>query len=39
VQSKPPSDEGTWDVTKLLRPFGVADNQSQGSVPAEGSKP
>ena len=47
VQSKPPADEATWDVTRLLRPFGGADNQphgaqSQGETSdrvGEGSKP
>jgi len=34
----PAADEAKWDVTKLLRPFGVADNQSQGTA-GEGSKP
>jgi NodT family efflux transporter outer membrane factor (OMF) lipoprotein len=45
VQSRPPTDEGKWDVTRLFRPFGVADNQSAQSPSAagdrvgEGSKP
>jgi Outer membrane efflux protein len=43
VQSKPPTDEGTWSVARLLKPFGVADNQSQNAptqgAAAEGNKP
>jgi hypothetical protein len=38
AQSKPPADEATWDVTRLLRPFGVADNQPQGAQP-QGAQP
>jgi NodT family efflux transporter outer membrane factor (OMF) lipoprotein len=29
-QSKPPPDDNKWDVTRLLRSFGVADNQIAG---------
>jgi hypothetical protein len=43
VQSKPPADEGTWNVARLLKPFGVADNQSQNAptqgAAGEGNKP
>jgi hypothetical protein len=43
VQSKPPADEGTWNVTRLLKPFGVADNQAQNGptqgAAGEGNKP
>jgi NodT family efflux transporter outer membrane factor (OMF) lipoprotein len=34
----PPADEGTWSMARLLRPFGVADNQAQGAA-GEGTKP
>ena len=43
VQTRPPADEATWNVTRLLKPFGVADNQTQNAqsqgAAGEGNKP
>jgi hypothetical protein len=37
--SQPAADENRWSVARLLRPFGVADNQGTGGQASDGGKP